>query len=85
MHLLEEKDILGVEAPLWTETLLTMKDIEYMAFPRLLGIAELAWSSKGQNWEEYRQARRPRQPHGSHGINYYKSPDVDWEVKVERG
>ena len=55
MQLLEENDILGIEAPLWTETILTMKDIEYMVFPRLLGVAELAWSPKGQNWEEYRE------------------------------
>src|SRR5687768_3858001 len=51
---LEESDILGLEAPLWTETVRTMKDIEYMTFPRLLGIAELAWSPKGQRWEEYK-------------------------------
>jgi hexosaminidase len=80
MEGLEESDILGLEAPLWTETVLTMKDIEYMTFPRLLGVAELAWSPKGQNWEEYRQRLAA---HGKRmkamGINYYKSPDVDWE------
>ncbi|HSL47341.1 MAG TPA: beta-N-acetylhexosaminidase [Anaerolineales bacterium] len=77
---LEEEDILGLEAPLWTETLLTIKDIEYMAFPRIAGIAELAWSPKGQKWDEYRQRLAA---HGKHmeamGINFYKSPDVDWE------
>jgi hexosaminidase len=80
LHLLEESDILGIEAPLWTETVGTMKDIEYLVFPRLPGIAELAWSPKGQDWEEYRQRLAA---HGSHmdamGINYYKSPDVDWK------
>ena len=35
--------VLGLEAPLWTETVHTIKDIEYMVFPRLIGIAELAW------------------------------------------
>jgi hexosaminidase len=77
---LEESDILGIEAPLWTETLGTMREIEYMAFPRLAGIAELAWSPKGQRWEEYRQRLAL---HGSYmqalGINYYRSPDVDWK------
>jgi hexosaminidase len=77
---LEESDILGLEAPLWTETVQTMKDIEYMTFPRLLGIAELAWSPKGQQWEEYRQRLAV---HGKYmdamGINFFKSPDVDWE------
>jgi hexosaminidase len=80
MEGLEESDILGLEAPLWTETVLTMKDIEYMSFPRLLGVAELAWSPRGQNWEEYRQRLAA---HGKRmeamGINFFKSPDVDWE------
>ena len=35
MDQLDEVDILGIEAPIWTETLSSMKDIEYMAFPRL--------------------------------------------------
>ena len=77
---LEESDILGLEAPLWTETIQIMKDIEYMTFPRLLGIAELAWSPKGQQWEEYRQRLATHAKHmEAMGINYFKSPDVDWE------
>ncbi|MEP0713223.1 MAG: family 20 glycosylhydrolase, partial [Algoriphagus sp.] len=42
---INKTDILGVEAPLWTETLDTRADIEYMAFPRLAALAEVAWSS----------------------------------------
>jgi hexosaminidase len=80
MHELEESDILGIEGPLWTETILTMKDIEYMVFPRLIGLAELAWSPKGQSWEEYRQRLAA---HGKHmqalDINFFRSPDVEWE------
>ena len=77
---LEENDILGVEAPIWTETLLTIKDIEFMAFPRLPGLAEKAWSSNVQSWDEYK-VRLAK--HGKHmeklDINYFRSPDVDWE------
>jgi hexosaminidase len=77
---LAESDILGLEAPLWTETVQTMKDIEYMVFPRILGIAELAWSPRGQRWDEYRQRLAA---HGERmeemGINFYRSPDVDWK------
>jgi hexosaminidase len=80
MEKLEEGDILGLEAPLWTETLTTMKEIECMAFPRLPGLAELAWSPKGRSWEEYKHRLAK---HGKHmeslGINFFKSPDVDWE------
>ena len=80
MDKLKEEDLLGIEAPIWTETLITMRDIEYMAFPRLPGLAELAWSPKGQSWEEYKQRLAK---HGEHleamNINFFKSPDVDWE------
>ena len=79
MEKLEERDILGLEFPIWTETLLTMKDVEFMAFPRLPGLAELAWSPEGRSWDEYKH-RLAR--HGKHmeklGINFFKSPDVDW-------
>jgi hexosaminidase len=77
---LEEEDILGLESPLWTETVLTMKDIEFMAFPRLPGLAELAWSPKGLDWDEYKQRLAL---HGKFmetlGINFFRSPDVNWE------
>lgn len=80
MDELEETDILGIEAPLWTETILTVKDIEYMAFPRIIGLAELAWSPKGQCWEDYKHRLAA---HGKRmeamGIDFFRSPDVDWE------
>jgi hexosaminidase len=41
---LPEGSILGLEAPLWTETIGTMADVEYMVLPRLSATAELAWS-----------------------------------------
>jgi hexosaminidase len=37
-----EGDVLGVEACLWSETLETLADVEFMAFPRLVGIAGIA-------------------------------------------
>ncbi len=38
--------IIGVEAPLWTEHMDTYRKVEYMLFPRLMALAELAWSPK---------------------------------------
>ena len=79
MEGLVEEDILGIEAPLWSETAVTMKDVEYLAFPRLLSIAELAWSPKGQNWDDF---RRRLGAHGKRmeamGINFYRSPEIHW-------
>jgi hexosaminidase len=73
--------VLGVEGPLWSETLDESPDIEFMAFPRLPGLAELGWSpATGRSWDEYRfrlAAQGPRWD--ALGINYYRSPQVPWD------
>jgi hexosaminidase len=77
---LDENMIVGVEAPLWSETLRTMQDVEFMAFPRLPGIAEIGWSpAGGRAWDEYRQRLAEQ---GSRwavmGVNYYRAPEIPW-------
>jgi hexosaminidase len=76
-----ENDVLGVEAPLWSETLQSIDNIEFMAFPRLPGYAEIGWSqTTGRNWKEYRirlGAQSPRLT--AMGVNFYRSPVVDWQ------
>jgi hexosaminidase len=78
---LSEASILGVEAPLWSETLETPDDIEFMAFPRLVGLAEIGWSSAGgRSWDEYLVrlgAHGPRLQ--AMGVNFYASPLVPWQ------
>ncbi|MGK5630049.1 family 20 glycosylhydrolase, partial [Streptomyces sp. URMC 123] len=72
--------ILGVEAPLWSETISTSDHIEYMAFPRLPGIAELGWSpERALNWESYRTRLAAQGPRWTAlGIDYYRSPQIPW-------
>ncbi len=75
-----EKDILGVEAPLWSETLTSLDDLEYMAFPRLPGIAEIGWTPQsGRDWNEYKlrlAAQGPRLQ--ALGVHFYASPEIPW-------
>ncbi len=40
----QQKHIIGVEAPLWTEHMDTHRKVEYMLFPRLMALAEIAWT-----------------------------------------
>ncbi|HKP18902.1 MAG TPA: beta-N-acetylhexosaminidase [Gaiellaceae bacterium] len=72
--------VLGVEAPLWSETVRTMADAEYLAFPRLIGIAEIGWSpARGRSWSEYRLRLGAQGPLlAALGVNYYRSPEVPW-------
>ncbi len=57
---LADRDILGVEAPLWSETVRDLTDIDALAFPRLAAAAEAAWSpatsaSPLRTWESFRE------------------------------
>ncbi|EHQ24946.1 beta-N-acetylhexosaminidase [Mucilaginibacter paludis] len=42
----EASYILGVQANLWTEYITNTRKAEYMMFPRMLALAEIAWSPK---------------------------------------
>ena len=77
---ISDSDIIGVEAPLWAETIENMDDIEFLLFPRLPGIAEIGWSpQEGRNWDEYKHrlaAQGPR--YEIMGVNFFRSPLVPW-------
>ncbi|MCW3840025.1 beta-N-acetylhexosaminidase [Micromonospora yasonensis] len=75
-----ETSVLGVEAPLWTETIETLADVEYMAFPRLPAIAELGWSPMStHDWASFNQRLGAQGPRWHvMGINYYHSTQVSW-------
>lgn len=75
-----EDAVFGVEAPLWSETLENSRHIEFMAFPRLPGIAELGWSPASKlGWEKYRVRLAQQGPRWEHsGIDYWRSPQVPW-------
>ncbi len=42
----EQKYILGVQGNVWTEYMKTPEKVEYMVFPRLLALAEVAWTQQ---------------------------------------
>ncbi|GAA1515933.1 beta-N-acetylhexosaminidase [Kribbella lupini] len=77
---LPESAIAGVEAPLWTETLDDVDKLEYMAFPRLPGIAELGWSpASALDWTTYADRLAGQ---GSRwdalSVNFYRAPEIAW-------
>ncbi|MEU9889447.1 family 20 glycosylhydrolase [Sphaerisporangium sp. NPDC051011] len=75
-----ESAVLGVEAPLWTETIVTEDHIEYMAFPRLPAIAELGWSPwSTHDWNAFRVRLGAQAPRWTAmGIGFYRSAQVPW-------
>ncbi len=77
-----ETAIRGVEAPLWTETVGTVRDVEFMAFPRLAGVAEVGWSPRaGRSWDEYRLRLAQHGPRWTAlGVSFFRSPEVPWPL-----
>ena len=74
-----ERSILGVEAPLWAETLVKPEDWEFMAFPRLVAIAEVGWSAPARDFEAFRQRLGAHGPRlAALGVNFFRSSQVPW-------
>ncbi|MGL4292365.1 MAG: beta-N-acetylhexosaminidase [Bacteroidales bacterium] len=50
----EAKNIIGVQANVWTEYMRTADYVEYMTFPRAAAVAEIAWSEQSKkNWPDF--------------------------------
>ncbi|WP_394749827.1 family 20 glycosylhydrolase [Spongiimicrobium salis] len=73
--------ILGIEAPLWSETISDIHELEYLAFPRVIGYAELGWSTEeNRDWENYKVRLANQAPFLDRmEVNYYPSKLIDWK------
>lgn len=77
-----EDAILGVEAPLWTETVRSLRDADRLTHPRIAAIAELAWTSP-DNAERDADSLRHRIGRQaplwqSDGIDYHPAAEIPW-------
>ncbi len=77
-----DEQLIGVEAPIWSETLSTIDEVEYMAFPRIAEIAEIAWSPRVEAPTHFNDLAPRLAAFGrlldAAGINYYRTPEVPW-------
>ena len=73
--------IIGVEAPLWSETISTSDDIDYLTFPRLPAYSEIGWTNPiKRKWNDFViRIASHRFLWEERKINYYPSPLVDWQ------
>ncbi|WP_433311756.1 beta-N-acetylhexosaminidase [Micromonospora sp. CA-269861] len=72
--------ILGVEAPLWTESVTSLVDIELLLLPRLPAIAELGWSPRASHdWSGFRDRLAGQGPRWTTaGITFHRAPEIPW-------
>lgn len=70
----ESKYIKGVQANLWTEYIKGRQQIDYMLYPRMAALAEVAWSEEKQkDFSDFCNRMKDIEMHyGSYGINYRK-------------
>jgi len=75
-----ETDILGVEAPMWSETVRNITAVQFLAVPRLPAIAEVGWTPQAsRRWDDFRARISTHVPRWHlMGINYYRSPQLLW-------
>ncbi|RXG27398.1 family 20 glycosylhydrolase [Leeuwenhoekiella marinoflava] len=78
-----QENILGIEAPLWSETVSNISELEYLAFPRAIGFAELNWSQpENRDWENYKVRLGNQVPFlEKNNVNYYPSPLIEWKTE----
>ena len=70
-----QKQILGIQGQVWTEYMPTPKHIEYMLLPRMLALAESAWTlPQNKEWKRFANATLHQfKKYEKKGINYSKS------------
>jgi len=76
----DEAAVLGVEGPLWTETVRSLADAEYLLLPRLAVTAEIGWAAPRRGWDDLRRRLAAQAPLWSAlGLAFHRDPDVPWE------
>lgn len=77
----ERKHIKGVQANIWSEFIHSPDKVEYMAFPRLAALAEIAWTPVARkNWEDFTKRMETQyKRYDEAGINYSHSAKNVWQ------
>lgn len=73
--------IYGTESTLWTETVVTQDNMDYLLYPRLIANAEVGWTPKSsRNWDDFKARLVDHAPRMQNkGIKYFEDPIV-WEA-----
>lgn len=78
-----KENILGVESPLWSETIINMDDIEYMVFPRLICHSEIGWTPNNlRKWDDFKvRLGNHKAKLENQNIDYYPSKLIPWQMR----
>ncbi|MCK2036040.1 beta-N-acetylhexosaminidase [Microbacterium sp. SSW1-49] len=77
--------ILGIEAPLWSETTRTLGEVEQLVFPRAAAQAEVAWSPQAgpeRTWESFRTRLGTLAPlWKAEGVEFHAAAEIPWSER----
>ncbi len=79
----QAKRVLGLEGNVWTENIAERDRLDFMVFPRLCALAEVAWSPlSSRSWSSFRERLRAQAPLlDTYGVRYWRDPAV-WPGNV---
>jgi hexosaminidase len=84
-----DRNVIGVEGAMWGETVADLANADYMVFPRLLALAEVAWSPAALRTPAspaYHDFLRRLGGQGARlqaaGVNFYPSTQVPWPLNA---
>lgn len=75
--LLKPENIMGIQAELWTETVRSDEQAEYMLFPRLLAVAERAWHKGAFENPEGIKSKSVEWTKFANAVGYHELPRLD--------
>jgi hexosaminidase len=84
----EKKYVIGVQANVWTEYMETPEKVEYMIFPRIFALSEIAWSPQNRkNLVNFSQQRMPLHlaKLDQRGVNFWVPTPIGQTEKIISG
>jgi len=81
----EAARVIGVQANVWTEHMDSARVVDYMAFPRLCAVAELAWSGPGHDVGDFSGRLRVHKGRlRAYGVEYHRdSGPLPWQTRPD--
>lgn len=75
------QQVVGVEAPMWSEKVADDATADNRNWPRLAAIAEVSWTNQPQrDYQAFTQRLAALRAHlDMMGIQYYRAPDLGWD------
>ena len=80
-----DQNVIGVEGAMWTETVRTLGEVQYMVFPRLIALAEVAWTAQAErDYADFLPRLAAQGPRLTlAGTSFHPTPKVPWQLDVD--